>query len=227
MDAELSPAASPTAPPPKEPVLATIVPPPPSTWQFGLRAMLALMAVCCVQFAVMNYVGPFWGLVVGLAACLAALTVMLFAAVCIFSSRSPLMEHFDYYAIRLVVAITILFLGTILAGGGTAAWYVLSELRLSVQLETSLGMRTRAIQVYDNAGAKNGLLIMTVASGGIADRAGLRRDEVIYFDETQSDFYRRLAQNRGKPVDLNVAIGAASAPLDSCPKRSVTVTLPP
>ena len=68
---------------------------------------------------------------------------------------------------------------------------------------------------------------MTVSSGGVADRAGIRKGEVIYFDETQSSFYHRLAENRGKPVDVNVAIGATSGSLDSCPKRAVTVTLPP
>ena len=226
MNLELPTAAPPTSPPPKEPVLATIVPPAASPWQFGLRAMLGLMAVCCVQFAVMSYLGVFWGLFAGMGLCLTALGILLFCAFLI-SSRSPLLSRFDYIAIRLVVAITLLFLGTILAGGGTAAWYVVSELRLSVMLETDLGMRSRAIQVYDDKGERSGLLIMSVTSGGIADRAGLRKNEVIYFDERTSEFYHRLAENRGKPVDLNVAIGPPSISLDKAPKRSVTVTLPP
>jgi S1-C subfamily serine protease len=100
-------------------------------------------------------------------------------------------------------------------------------MQLAVLLETDLGIRTRSIQVYDTKGTYNALYVMAVSSGGVADRAGIRKGEVIYFDETQSSFYHRLADNRGKPVDINVAIGATSGSLDSCPKRAVTVTLPP
>lgn len=214
-------------PAPMAPVLATVVPPAPSPWQFGLKALLGLMAVCCVQFALMRYLTVVGGLVFGLGLCLAALGVMMVTAVCLVGRRSPLMEKLDYYGIRLVMAISVLFLGTLFAGGGTAAWYVASEMQLAILLETDLGIRTRSIQVYDSKSSHNALLIMTVSSGGVGDLAGLRKGEVIYFDETQSDFYHRLAENRGKPTDINVAIGATSGSLDSCPKRAVTITLPP
>lgn len=226
MNDSLTAAAPPQSSAPKEPVAATVVRPGPSPWQFGLKALLGLMAVCCVQFALMSYVGVAWGFGVGLGVCLAALAVMMFIAVCLIGSRSPLMEKLDYYGIRLVLAIGVLFLGTLFAGGGTAAWYVASEMQLAVLLETDLGIRTRSLQVYDTKGTYNALYVMAVSSGGVADRAGIRKGEVIYFDETQSSFYHRLADNRGKPVDVNVAIGASSGSLDSCPKRAVTITLP-
>lgn len=212
---------------PKAPVVATVVPPAASPWQFGLKALLGLMAVCSVQFALMRYLTVVGGLVFGLGLCLAALGVMMVTAVCLVGRRSPLMERLDYYGIRLVMAISVLFLGTLFAGGGTAAWYVASEMQLAILLETDLGIRTRSITVYDNKSSHNALLIMTVSSGGVGDLAGLRKGEVIYFDETQSDFYHRLAESRGKPTDINVAIGATSGSLDSCPKRAVTITLPP
>ena len=189
--------------------------------------MLGLIGVCCLQFAVMNYVGVFGGFLVGMSVCVFAFAVMMLIAVFLIGSRSPLMEKLDYYGIRLVMAISVLFLGTIFAGGGTAAWYVLTEMQLAVTLETKLGLRTRSVQVYDSNSRHNALLIMTVSSGGVADRAGLRTGEVIYFDETQSDFYHRLDKNRGQSVDVNVAIGATSASLDTCPKRAVTLALPP
>lgn len=220
-------AAPPSGPAPQEPVVATVVPPAPSPWQFGLRAMLGMMAVCCLQFAVMSYVGVFGGFIIGMSVCIIAFASMMLAAVFLIGRRSPLMEKLDFYGIRLVLAITVLFLGTLFAGGGTAAWYVATEMQLAVTLETELGLRTRSIQVYDKAGLHNALMIMTVSSGGIADLAGLRTGEVIYFDETQSDFYRRLDENRGQSVDVNVAIGAGSASLDSCPKRSVALAIPP
>ncbi|MGI8978200.1 MAG: hypothetical protein ACR2FY_03140 [Pirellulaceae bacterium] len=220
--APLSPEAA-----PKEPVLATVISPGPSPWQFGLRALLGLMAVCCVQFALMSYLTVAGGFAVSLGVCVVAFVVMMAVATSLIGRRSPLLEKLDFYAIRLVLVMSVLFLGTLFAGGGTAAWYVASEMQLALKLETDLGLRSRSIQVYDSKGRRNALYIMTVSSGGIADRAGIRKGEVIYFDETQSAFYHRLADNRGKPVDINVAIGAASSSLDSCPKRAVTITLPP
>jgi hypothetical protein len=220
-------AAPPTKPAPPQPVVATVVPLAPSPWQFGLKALLGLMAVCCVQFALMRYLTVVGGFALGLALCVAALAVMMFVAVCLAGRRSPLLAKLDYVGIRLVLAITILFLGTLFAGGGTTAWYVAGEMQLAILLETDLGIRTRSIQVYDSKSSHNALLIMTVTSGGVGDLAGLRRGEVIYFDETQSGFYRRLAESRGQPTDINVAIGATSGSLDNCPKRAVTITLPP
>jgi hypothetical protein len=227
MPEPLTSAAPPQGPGPKTPVVATIVPPAASPWQFGLRALLGLMAVCCVQFALMRYLTVLGGFAVGLGVCVAAFAVMMVVAVCLIGRRSPLLERLDYYGIRLIMAMCVLFLGTLFAGGGTAAWYVAREMQLAVTLETGLGLRTRSIQVYDKTGTYRALYVMTVTSGGIADRAGIRKGEVIYFDETQGDFYRRLEENRGKPVDINVAIGAASSSLDTCPKRAVTITLPP
>ncbi len=220
-------AAPPETAAPPIPVVATIVPPAPSPWQFGLKALLGLMAVCCVQFALMRYLTVVGGLVFGLSACLVALAVMMLVAVFLIGGRSPHMKKLDYYGIRLVLAIGILFLGTLFAGGGTAAWYIAGEMQLAVLLETDLGIRTRSTEVYGKDATYNALYVMTVSSGGIADRAGIRKGEVIYFDETQSAFYRRLADNRGKPVDINVAIGATSGSLDTCPKRAVTIMLPP
>ena len=190
--------------------------------------MLGLIAVCCLQFAVMNYVGVFGGFIIGMSVCIFAFAAMMLVAVFLIGKRSPLMEKLDFYGIRLVMAITVLFLGTLFAGGGTAAWYVASEMQLAVTLETELGLRTRSIQVYNNKGdVYNALMIMTVSSGGIADRAGLRTGETIYFDETQSEFYHRLDESRGQSVDINVAIGAASASLDKCVIRPVTLVVPP
>jgi hypothetical protein len=220
-------AAPPQSSAPKEPVVATVVRPGPSPWQFGLKALLGLMAVCCVQFAMMRYLGVPGGLGVSLGICVVAFACMMFTAVCLIGSRSPLMEKLDSYGIRLVLAMVVLALGTLFAGGGTTAWYVASEMQLALTLETDLGIRTRSTEVYDTKkGRYNALYIMTISSGSVADRAGIRKGEVIYFDETQSSFYHRLADNRGKPVDVNIAIGATSGSLDSCPKRAVTITLP-
>lgn len=220
--------ASPQSAPLPEPVLATIIPPPPSPWQFGLKAMLGLMAVCSVQFAIMSYVGVLWGLVLGIATCFTILAGVLFTAVCLVSGRSPLMERLDFIGIRLVVGITVLFLGTIIAGGGTGVYYYINETRTALQLEADLGIRTLRTQVYDAANPRtyNGLRLVLIIPAGVADRGGMRRDEVIYFEGTTSEFFHMLEQNRGKPVTLNVASGTSTNSLDKCPKRQITLTVP-
>src|SRR3954466_1799464 len=112
----LTQAAPPQSPAPKEPVVATVVRPGPSRWQFGLKALLGLMAVCCVQFAMMRYLGVPGGLGVSLGICGVAFACMIFTAVCLIGSRSSLMEKLDYYGIRLALAMVVLFLGTLFAG---------------------------------------------------------------------------------------------------------------
>jgi len=62
MSEPLSTAAPPATPAPQDPVTAAVVPAPHSPWQFGLKAFLGLIAVCCVQFALMKYLTVLGGL---------------------------------------------------------------------------------------------------------------------------------------------------------------------
>lgn len=209
-----------------EPILATVVPPAPSPWQFGLKALMGLMVVCSVQFALMSYVGVMAGLGVAIALCGAALAIILLVAIVFVPSRTPLMERLDFVGIRLVVAITILLVGTILAGGGTAVLYSVTEMRTAVNLETDLGMATRRIEVWDSKGTHNALKIMVVVPGSQADRAGLKIGEVVVVEGTVSDFYQRMQENRGKTYTLNVCGPAVGGSIENLPQRQVTVPVP-
>src|SRR5688572_33489968 len=60
-----------------EPITAEIVPPLPSPWRFGLKALLGLMAVCSVQFAAMSYLGVLAGLAIGVLVCFVAFTAII------------------------------------------------------------------------------------------------------------------------------------------------------
>ena len=209
-----------------EPILATVVPPPPSPWQFGLKALMGLMVVCSVQFALMSYLGVMTGLIVALALCGIALALILLVAILFVPSRTSLMDRLDFVGIRLVLAITILLVGSVLAGGGTAVFYSVGEIRLAVNLESDLGMATRKIQVWDSKGTHNALRIMVVVPGSHADRAGLKIGEVIVIDGTVSDFYQRMEENRGKQYSFNVSGTPVAGSIENLPQRQVTVTVP-
>lgn len=212
--------------PPPEPIVAEIVPPPPSPWRFGLKAMFALMFVCSVQFAAMNYLGVLWGLVAGMGVCFAAFSVLVLAGMAITGNRTQLLQQMDTFVVRLMLAIIVLFLGSVLAGGGTAAWQVYSRMDREKQVEKNLGFSLSQIQVVRDSHVELALQITAVEDGGVAHTAGLAKDEVILVEGTIDEFIKRLHEGRGKDVDVNVATGAASKPVQNCPQRSVTLSIP-
>jgi hypothetical protein len=216
-----------TLPPPLEPIVAEVVPPPPSPWRFGLRAMFGLMFVCCVQFAAMNYLGVLLGLVAGMAVCFLAFSVLVLAGMVMSGNRSQLMAHLDTLVVGLMVAIVILFLGSVLAGGGTAAWQVYGRIQRERDVEKRLGFSLSQIQVVHNNRVISALQITAIEDGGIAHKAGLLKDEVIVVESTIDEFFKLLNEQRGKDVDVNVATGAAAKQVQNCPQRSVTLSVPP
>lgn len=209
-----------------EPILAEVVPPPPSPWRFGLRAMFALMFVCSVQFAAMNYFGVLWGLVAGMFVCFIAFSGLVLAGMAMTGNRTQLLAHMDTLVVRLMLAIVILFLGSILAGGGTAALEVRMRMWREQQVEKTLGLSLSQIQVVRDNHVESALHITAVEDGGVAHTAGLAKDEVILVEGTMDEFITRLHESKGKDVDVNVATGAAAKPVQNCPQRSVTLSVP-
>jgi hypothetical protein len=211
---------------PPEPIVAEIVPPPPSPWRFGLKAMFALMFVCCIQFAAMNYLGILWGLVAGMGVCFAAFSVLVLAGMVMTGNRTQLLQQMDTFVVRLMLAIVVLFLGSVLAGGGTAAWQVYGRIQREREVEKILGFSLSQIQVVRDNHVEFALQITAVEDGGIAHTAGLAKDEVILVEGTIDEFIKRLHESRGKDVDVNVATGAVATPVQNCPQRSVTLSVP-
>ena len=220
------PDPSTTAPEGDEPILATVVPPAPSPWQFGLKSLLGLMAVCSVQFALMSYLTVFGGLLAAVGLCFAALAILLLWAVLFVRSRSSLMERLDFIGIRLVVGIAVLLVGTILAGGGKAVAYVVGNMWTAMDLEKDLGLRTMRSDVSDGKKTSNVLRIVLVLPGSDADKAGLKSGEVIVLEETVDEFYQRLAENRGKRVDLHVSGPPVGGSINNVPQRQVPIVVP-
>jgi hypothetical protein len=210
----------------EEPVTAEIVAPPPSPWRFGMKALLALMAVCSVQFAMMSYAGVLAGLLIGVAVCFGAFTILTIVGIVLSGRSARLLSHFDQILVRLMVALVILAFGTIIAGGGTAAYETVARRYRHSAVERELGVSLSEVMLTSNNTAVWGLKVTGVRSGSIADLAGLRSGEVIVVEGRIQEFYDLVETNRGKQIDVNVATGLVTQSLQNCPQRSVTLAVP-
>ena len=215
-----------TLPDNAEPIVAEVVPPPPSPWRFGLKALLGLMVVCSVQFAAMNYLGVLGGLASGMGACFAVFATVVLAAMVLSGSRKRWLAQLDAIVVRLMVALVVLFLGTIMAGGGTAAWQVYGHISRERSVEQNLGMSLKQVQVIRDNHVISALQITAIEDGGPAHKAGLQQDEIIVTDTTIDELFKLLDTSRGKDVDVNVATGALNMAVERCPQRSVTLEVP-
>jgi hypothetical protein len=205
--------------------VARVVPQP--AWRFGLRALLGLMAVCCVQFAAMNYFGVLGGLVAGMFVCIVLFGAIFLVGMSLTGARASLLPQLDAIIVRLMVALVVLVVGSIMAGGGTAAWYVLARWQIERIVEQKLGMAFQKAPLNRNNQHVWGLHITSVEDGGVAHQAGLKIDEVIVVEGTVEEYVKLLYDNRGKQVDVNVATGALMQSVQNCPQRSVTLPIPP
>lgn len=210
-----------------QPITAEIVPPPPSPWRFGIKALLGLMAVCSVQFAAMNYLGPLLGLFIGLLACFTAFSVIVLAAMVLQGDRTKWLAQLDAIVVRLMIAIVVLLLGSILAGGGTAAYQVYARLSMERSVEQNLGLSLKHVQVIQENHVVSALQVTAITDGGAAHQAGLQTGEVIVVETTIDELIELLHTSSGKDVDVNVATAAAmNTAVENCPQRPVTLSIP-
>ena len=198
----------------------------PRPFQFGLRTMLLLMAVCSVQFAVMSYAGVLLGIVLSLlAACLAFAGVFLVGILPgVFASQQ--VRQLDRLIVWLMVAILSLFFGTILAGGGVAAWTLVARIKNEAWLERSIGAGLSRQMRIEKSEFRQVLVVTSVRPGSPADLSGLKSGEVLLIDVTADQFYKFLQNNRGSDVELNVAICSPTQSLENAPQRTVILSVP-
>jgi hypothetical protein len=209
-----------------EPITAEIVPPPPSPFSFGLQALFGLTAVCSLQFALMSYLGVLVGLAVGTAICLAGFALVMFFGIAIGGRNGRLTRQLDAIVIRLMLAIVVLCIGTMFAGGGVLGYQYFTETRAAFDMDRQLGLLTRRVDVVHNNQVVQALSVITVLPGRVADRSGLKAGDVILLSGTVQEHYEMLAKNRGQSVDLHLADGALITPVENCPQRQVSVPIP-
>jgi hypothetical protein len=212
------------APTKDEPLAAEVIAPPP--FQFGLRTMLLLMAVCSVQFAVMSYAGVLPGILVSLGLACAAFAGVFLVGILPGVFAPGQVRQLDRLIVWLMVAILALFFGTILAGGGVAAWTTVARVKNEAWLERSIGAGLSRQVRIEKSDFRQVLVVTSVRSGSPADLAGLKSGEVLLIEVTADQFYKFLQDNRGSDVELNVAICSATQSLENAPQRTVVVSVP-
>jgi len=213
-------------------VPAELLPDPPSPFAFGIKALLLLMAIAGVQFALMSYLGPMVGLLTGIGFCIVAMAVLMVSSILLgLRPGSDLMDQMDRIAIRLVVGMVILFIGTILAGGGQMIFTVLEDTRFAWRMQCDIGFTYQQRTLYDpeRGAVVNALEVTSVTTGGPLDQAGVRGGDLIVLEGTVDEFLAKMDEQRGRPVDIrlaNYAAGAGQSDIDDASQRVVTVRVP-
>jgi len=225
-DSQSEPAAThPTDRSPLIPLQA--VPEAPSPFRFDLKAVFGLMALCCVQFALVNYFGALIGLLAGIGVCLIVLTSIILTAILLAKSQGAAwMELLDRLAIRLSVGVVVLFFAMIFAGGGSIAFTQYIKYSTTVNLQNDLGFNAMEQYVDHGQYFNSAPVITRIEPGGLFDKAGVKRDDVLIIDSTEEDFYLMLEENRGKQVTINIAVDGANGSLDTATQKAVTITIP-
>lgn len=196
-------------------------------FRFGLRAMLALVAICGLQFALMSYLGSFWGLLSGLGLCWVLLGVLLVMAMVLHRRKhQPFMNHLNRWAIPVTLAIVILSVSVMGAGGGWAVYDVMTRVRMESRLKDDLGFRSTRTYVIRDAVMVDAILVRSVTRGGPFESAGVKKGDVIIVEGSANDFFEILEENRGGTVTITVAADAQYQDVKNCVARQVEVPVP-
>ena len=211
--------------------------PPPAVHplRFGMKALLAAMAVCCGQFAFMFYVGALPGLLLTATLCGAGLAALLFGPLFLRrTSRAAWVGRLDGVAIRLALAIAMLLVGAMLAGGGLALHDQFQWLRLARKVHQHLGFSARRedLETEDNGLqiGRDAIHIRSVTPGGAFHQAGFQQGDVILSDLSPHEYYQMLDENRGGTISVQVAggaVGSVLTPVEDCPQRTLDLQIPP
>ena len=186
-----------------------------------------MMACCGVQFALMSYIGTMWGLIVGIFLCLGVFSVVLVVGIAIATGNpSKSVNRLDNLAIQLTLAIVILFISVIFAGGGMAIYQVVIQTRLKSQLQHDLGVSFDTTYVRKEQGFEPALEVNSVTPGGLAEQAGFQTGDVIVSDSQPREYLRILDENRGSEINVTLAAVSGNQPVDKAPQRQVTVMIP-
>lgn len=204
--------------------------------RFGLKALLLLTAVCSGQFALMSYLGTLAGLLITALFCGICLAVLLVVSVFVQGeTRAAWMARLDQVVIRLTLAVALLLVGALMAGGGLAMYHQVQVMRLSRSVQKHLGFTARNEMILETnddgfAVGRDAIYVRGVTTGGAFHQAGVQQGDVIVTALTPREYYQMLQENRGRTVTLQVASGAVGnvmTPVDQCPQRTLELQIPP
>jgi hypothetical protein len=198
----------------------------PHPLRFGIKAMFGLIVLCSLQFALVRWLGPIFGIALGGIACLAAFTALLAVSI-VYRPRdnSRVLDYMDQLAIRLTLAVFVLFVAFVAAGGGALVWQQVTREWRDQALRNELGFTAAKEHAWVGDRMYSALVIESVEPGKPFDRAGLRQNDAVLF-EPGLDVYERFEENRGQEMTLNVAPVPPGLLNTSAPIQTANVKIP-
>lgn len=199
--------------------------------RFGLRAMLGIIAFCCGIFAIMSYLGVLVGMVGALVGCVLLLVCLIFSPVVFrLAPQSRHMTLLDAVAIRLTLAILLLVMGVVLAGGGELVFSQLQRLRQQSQLEKQLGFISNTQYVCDDqndyGSTWKAVMIESIEASGLLDEAGFQEGDVVTMKMSPQEFFEMLAASRGETLIITVDRSGSGPELDPSTQVDLEVRIP-
>jgi len=210
-----------------EPILAEAAREAPNPFRFDLRAMFALTLLIGALFALIRYFGTMYGLLMGAGFCCVTLVLLIIAGIILHKRHDqPLMVMFDRLAIRLTAGVVILLIAVFFAGGGSLGvqWY--QARAVAKQLNADLGFTAKSGPVRTDYQFENMLIIESVVPGSAFDKAGIKKGDVIVTDLNPKEWHAMLEANRGKTVEVVVAVDGENNSLDRCVQESHEIQVP-
>lgn len=198
-----------------------------SPFRFGLKTLFALVTICGVQFALITHLGAFLGLLIGIAVCIMGLLILIFTGMLFAGSHSgKAIDRMDQLAIRLTVAVVVLFVGSILAGGGSLVYKQVGKYYLAAKIKKDLGFTFRRQYAQLDDEMVRVIVVTSVKPGGAFEKAGFRRQDIIVSSTPPYELLKEYDENRGQTVNVAVVSGPTLQSLDKCAQRNLSLGIP-
>jgi hypothetical protein len=209
-------------------------------YRFRLRDMLAFVTLCGLQFAIINWIGPMFGVLVGL-----GIAMIIFTAVFLRQLASGIGEVAAYRdgrtaeppvfrkteqrkLVLLALAAYFMAAAALVTGGGIVISTFVSDWLVRREMANRCGFSYRVLSVQDSKGKWVELVdINSVTPDGAFRQAGIRKGDVIYTEDMGKFFRETLYANRGKTVTLDVRKWTTNTTIDQAPSTDRVVNVPP
>jgi len=136
------------------------------------------------------------------------------------------MDRLDQLAIRATIALVLLIISTMFAGGGVIVYDLLAKQYLTKRLEQMLGFNaTWSFSIGSNS-QNQVMVVKSVSAGGAFEKAGFRQGDMIVNDRPPLELVRWLYDCRGQTINISVVAGPTIKPLADCPQRQLSLAIP-
>lgn len=211
-----------------------------SGYRFRLRDMLGLITLCGLQFAIIRWIGPFPGVLVGM-----GIVLIVFSATFLRQLYVGILETAAYRdgkttappAFRPKQQRHLVFLGmssyfmaaaALLTGGGVLINNFASEWFVRREMARKCGFQFHVISAPVTNGRPMEVIdILAITPGGAFDKAGIKKGQIIYVQDVRKFFVETLRGNLGKNVTLDIRDWKTNTTIDKTQSMQREVVIPP